>query len=114
MDFNINKIYHNYITKMVVFSIFLYKRNFRQPNVYKTLVLNFLKKRIPWDIDLDIDTGERLEKIDERELFLIQILEDIEIDYLNNVIVTFRTPIKKITIDIDLTKEEKYMKYVFS
>ncbi len=99
---------------MVIFSVFTFKRNFRQPTIYKTLVINFLKKRIPWDIELDINTGERLTKTEERDLFLIQILEDVEIDYLNNVIITFKTPIRKVTIDVDLTKEEKYMKYIFS
>lgn len=114
MEMNINKVYHNYIIKIVIFSIFLYKRNFRQPTLYKTLVNSFLKKRLPWEIDLDIDTGERLTQQQERELFLVQILDDIEIDYLNNVIVTFRTPMKRISFDINLKKEEKYMKYIFS
>jgi hypothetical protein len=114
MELNINKINHVYIIKVVIFAVFLYKRNFRQPNIYTTLVNNFLKKRLPWDINLEIDTGERFTKEEEREIFITHILEDIEIDYLNNVIVSFRTPIKKTTININLKQEEKYMNYIYS
>jgi hypothetical protein len=114
MEANINRLYHNYIIKMVIFTIFLYKRSFKQATLFQTLVTSFLKKRLPWNINLSIDVGERLPKELEREIYIIQILEDIEVDYLNNVVVTFRTPITTVKLNINLKEEEKYMKYIYS
>jgi hypothetical protein len=114
METNINRLYHNYIIKMVIFTIFLYKRNFRQATMFQNLVISFLKKRLPWDINLSIDTSNRLPKEMERQIYIIQLLEDIEIDYLNNVIVSFKTPITNVTLNINLKEEEKYMKYIYS
>ena len=114
MESNINRLYHNYIIRMVIFTIFLYKRNFRQHTLFQNLVIGFLKKRLPWSIDLSIDTSDRLPKEMERQLYIIQLLEDIEIDYLNNVIVSFKTPITNVTLNINLKEEEKYMKYIYS
>lgn len=99
---------------MVIFSVFLYKRHFRQPNLFQNLVIIFLKKRIPWKIDLWVDTSDRVSKELEREIYIIHLLDDIEIDYLNNVIVSFKTPITDVTLNINLKEEEKYMKYIYS
>ena len=35
MKLDINEIYHQYIVKVVIFSVFLYRRQIRQPNVFK-------------------------------------------------------------------------------
>lgn len=94
MKLDINEVYHQYIIKVVIFSLFLYKRQIRQPNVYKMSVISFVKKRLPWKINILIDTGIRLDKDDERDLILNQLLEGIESDYLTKVTVTFNTPLK--------------------
>ena len=70
MKLDINEIYHQYIVKVVIFSVFLYRRQIRQPNVFKLSVLGFTKKRLPWKINLKIDTGLKLDKEDEREILL--------------------------------------------
>ena len=70
MKLEINEIYHNYILKIVIFSLFTYKGLIRQPNVYKQSVLSFTKKRLPWKINLSIDTGLKLGKEDERDILL--------------------------------------------
>jgi hypothetical protein len=114
MKLDINEIYHQYIVKVVIFSVFLYRRQIRQPNIFKLSVLGFTKKRLPWKINLKIDTGLKLDKEDEREILLEEILNGVESDYLSFVTVTFTTPLKETTIEIDLKDEEKYQSFLYN
>jgi hypothetical protein len=114
MKLDINEIYHQYIIKVVIFSVFLYRRQIRQPNVFKLSVLGFTKKRLPWKINLIIDTGIKLDKEDEREILLEEILNGVESDYLSFVTVTFTTPLKETTMEIDLKDEEKYQSFLYN
>ena len=114
MKLDINEIYHQYIVKVVIFSVFLYRRQIRQPNVFKLSVVGFTKKRLPWKINLKIDTGLKLDKEDEREILLEEILNGVESDYLSFVTVTFTTPLKETTIEIDLKDEEKYQSFLYN
>ena len=113
MKLDINKIYHNYIVRIVIFSLFLYKRQIRQPNVFKLSVDSFIKKRLPWKINLIIDTGIKMEKEEEREILLNELLEGVESDWLSTVTVTFTTPLKEITIEVDLKDEGKYQNFLY-
>jgi hypothetical protein len=114
MKLDINEVYHNYIVRVVIFALFTFKRQIRQPNVYKISVITFTIKRLPWKINLVIDTGLKLDKEDEREILLNELLEGIETDYLSTVVVTFVTPLKEVTMSIDLSDEEKYSHYLYS
>ena len=114
MKLDINEVYHNYIVRIVIFALFTFKRQIRQPNVYKISVITFTIKRLPWKINLVIDTGLKLNKEDEREILLNELLEGIETDYLSTVVVTFVTPLKEVTMSIDLSDEEKYSHYLYS
>jgi hypothetical protein len=114
MKLDMNEVYHNYIVRVVIFALFTFKRQIRQPNVYKISVITFTIKRLPWKINLVIDTGLKLNKEDEREILLNEILEGIETDYLSTVVVTFVTPLKEVTMSIDLSDEEKYEHYLYS
>jgi len=114
MKLDINEVYHNYIVRVVIFALFTFKRQIRQPNVYKISVITFTIKRLPWKINLVIDTGLKLDKEDEREILLNELLEGIETDYLSTVVVTFVTPLKEVTMSIDLSDEEKYEHYLYS
>jgi hypothetical protein len=114
MKLDINEVYHNYIVRIVIFALFTFKRQIRQPNVYKISVITFTIKRLPWKINLVIDTGLKLDKEDEREILLNELLEGIETDYLSTVVVTFVTPLKEVTMSIDLSDEEKYEHYLYS
>jgi len=114
MKLDMNEVYHNYIVRVVIFALFTFKRQIRQPNVYKISVITFTIKRLPWKINLVIDTGLKLNKEDEREILLNELLEGIETDYLSTVVVTFVTPLKEVTMSIDLSDEEKYEHYLYS
>lgn len=109
-----NEIYHNYIVRVVIFALFTFKRQIRQPNVYKISVITFTIKRLPWKINLIIDTGMKLDREEEREILLEELLNGVESDYLSTVTVTFTTPLKEITMNIDLSDEKKYEHYLYS
>ena len=113
MKLEISEIYHNYIIRVVIFSIFLYKRMIKTPNAYKLAVNSFIKKRLPWKINLIIDTGIKLDKDDEREILLNELLEGIESDYLSIITIKFTTPLKETTMQIDLKDEKKYSEYLY-
>lgn len=113
MKLDINEVYHNYIVRVVIFSLFTYKRIVRQPGVYKQSVLSFVNKRVAWKINLSIDTGPQMSKDEEREIVLSEILEGVESDHLTTVVVTFTTPLKEITIEVDLRDEDKYQNYLY-
>jgi hypothetical protein len=113
MKLDINEVYHNYIVRVVIFALFTYKRQIRQPNVYKISVMTFAIKRLPWKINLVIDTGLKIDKEDEREILLNELLEGVESDYLTTVTVTFTTPLKEITIEVDLKDEDKYQNFLY-
>ena len=85
MKLDINEVYHNYIVRVVIFSLFTYKRLIRQPGVYKQSVYSFTEKRLPWKINLQLDTGVKMSKGEEREILLNEILEGVESDYLTTV-----------------------------
>ena len=114
MKLDINAVYHNYIVRIVIFALFTFKRQIRQPNIYKISVIKFTIKRLPWKINLVIDTGLKLDKEDEREILLEEILNGVESDYLSIVTVTFSTPLKEVTMNIDLSDERKYEEYLYS
>lgn len=113
MKLDINEVYHNYIVRVVVFAIFTFKRQIRQPNVFKQSVLSFISKRLPWKIGLRIDTGFKLDKEDEREIILEELLNGVETESLTIVTVTFITPLKETTMNIDLKDESKYQEYLY-
>lgn len=113
MKLDINEVYHNYIVRVVIFGLFTYKRLVRQPNVYKQSVLSFINKRVPWKIHLVIDTGIQMSKDEEREILLNELLEGVENDYISLVTVTFTTPLKEITIEVDLKDEVKYQNFLY-
>jgi hypothetical protein len=114
MKLDVNQVYHQYITRIVIFSLFLFKRQLRQPNVYKQSVLSYVNRRLPWKIHLSIDTGEKLDKQSERDILLDELLNGVESDYLTYVTVTYTTPLKETVMEINLRDESKYEKFLYS
>jgi len=114
MKLDINEVYHFYIIKIVIFALFLFKRQIRQPGAYKQSVLAYVAKRLPWKIYLYIDTGQRLPKEEERELLLDELLDGVESDYMSYVIVRFTTPLKHTVLEVCLKDEARYEKFLYS
>ncbi len=115
MKLEINEVYHQYIVRVVIFALFTFKRQIRQPNVYKQSVYSFVEKRLPWKINLLIDTGEKISKEDERDLILEELLNNKKVDFLKYVCVIFTTPLKHdCMMEIDLTDEKKYENFLYS
>ena len=113
MKLEINEIYHHYIVKIVVFSLFLYKVQIRQPNVYKLSVISFVNKRLPWKVNLVIDTGEKMDKKEERDMLLGELLDGVEYNHLSKILVSFTTPLMETTMMVDLKDESKYQQYLY-
>jgi len=113
MKLDVNQVYHQYITRIVIFSLFLFKRQLRQPGVYKQSVLTYVNRRLPWKIHLSIDTGEKLDKQSERDILLDELLNGVESDYLTYVTVTYTTPLKETVMEINLCDESKYEKFIY-
>jgi hypothetical protein len=114
MKLDVNQVNHQYITRMVIFSLFLFKRQLRQPGVYKQSVLTYVNRRLAWKINLSIDTGEKLDKQSERDILLDELLNGVESDYLTYVTVTYTTPLKETVMEINLRDESKYEKFLYS
>lgn len=115
MKLEINEIYHNYILKIVIFSLFTYRGLIRQPNVYKQSVLSFTKKRLPWKINLSILTNnENISKEEGRDLILEELLNDKDNKFLKIVYIKFTTPLKETEMSIDLSNEENYQKFLYT
>lgn len=113
MKLDINEVYHKYIVRVVIFSLFTHKRLVRQPNVFRQSVLSFVNKRVAWKINLSIDTGIQMSKDEEREVLLNELLEGVESNYLSIVTVSFTTPLKETTIEVDLKDEERYQNFLY-
>lgn len=113
MKLDFQEINHNYVTRLVIFSIFLFKEKRREELVYLFFINNFLKKRVG-DIDLRIEVGPKMDLGDQRDKRIESILDNTDVDFLNLVVVHFKTGHKEVTLQIDLNKEDKYDQYLYS
>lgn len=113
MKLDINEVYHQYIIRLIIFALFTYKRQVRQPNIFKHSVMGFVNKRMPWKIHLDIIVERKYPLDKERDILLDDILNGIESDVLPVVTVTFTTPLKEMVMNIDLKDEKKYEQFLY-
>ena len=116
MKLDYQEIHHNYITRLVIFAIFLFKEQRRQENVYRQSVISFIRKRIRYDINLTIEVGPKIALEDQRDLQIESLLNNFdETGFLNLIFVNFNTGLKeKVTLQIDLNEEERYESYLYS
>ena len=105
MKLDYQEINHNYITRLIIFAIFLYKETRKQENVYTHSVRNFIKKRIPYDIDLRIDVGPKMSLDEQRDNAIDLIFGNTDKTILNLVVVQFRTGHKEINLQIESGRE---------
>jgi hypothetical protein len=74
-----------------------------------------VKKRLPWKVNLRIETVEEWSDKDLiRDLLLDEILDDKKTEHIYHVGVSFTTPLKEVLMDIDLSDESKYQRYLYS
>lgn len=79
------------------------------------MIKNFLKKRVHFDIELSIEVGPKMSLEDQREKRIEALFNDeFDSDFLNLVVVQFRTGEKSVTLQIDLNNEDKYEHYLYS
>lgn len=116
MKLDYQEIHHNYITRLVIFAIFIFKEQRRQENVYRQSVISFIRKRIRYDIDLTIEVGPKLALEDQRDLQIESLINNTEESgFLNLVVVEYKTGLKeKVILQINLNEEEKYEYYLYS
>jgi hypothetical protein len=114
LKLDVQQINHNYITRMVIFSIFLFKKYRKEENVYNQMINNFLRRKIGYSIDLKIECGPKFSLEDQRELVIENILNDEDFDHMNLVVAQFKTALKQVNMQVDLNKEEKYEHYLYS
>lgn len=117
MKLDYQEILHNYVTRIVIFGIFLFKEQRKQESVYRESVRNFIKRRLRTDsIELTLEVGPKLSLEDQRDLQIESILNNFdETKFLNLVIVEFKTGYKeRVTLQINLNEEEKYECYLYS
>jgi hypothetical protein len=115
MEDGFNKILHNYMVKLVIFTVFLFKSKRGDEERYLFLITEFIRKRINSDLKIELDVGPKRNIQDERDIYIESILSPTdEIKNLNLILVSFTTNMGKITLQIDLNKEEKYMDYIYS
>lgn len=112
MKLDFQEINHNYITRLVVFSIFLFKEKRRVEPEYFYLINNFLKKRVG-DIGLHIEVGPKMDLEDQRDKRIESLLDDTDSDFLNLVVVQFKTGLKEVVLQINLNHEDRYESYLY-
>lgn len=112
MKLDINEINHNYIKRIVIFSLFLYKNYIRKPNVYVYNVNNFVKNKLGADLNIKIDY-ETKSLEEEREIMLNNLLNDEKTDYQSIIHVSFNTSTRYVTMDINIKDVEKYSNYLY-
>ncbi len=113
MKLDISEVNHQYITRVIIFALFTFKGRVRQKGIYTLSVNTFIKRRLPWKVNLSIDFGIEVDKDEEREIMLAKVLDNIDSDYMTTIKVSFTTPSKNVTMEIDLSDEEKYEKYLY-
>ncbi len=113
MKLDVQLINHNYITRMVIFSIFLFKEYRNRESLYTQTINGFLKRKIGYSIDLSVECGPKITIDEKRDLLLENILNDENNDYMNLVVVSFKTALKEVNMQIDLNKEHNYEDYLY-
>lgn len=109
MDLDIQLINHNYIQRILIFSVFLYKRFKGQPEIYNHYINGFLEKKLLFKVDYNIIIPP-LSLEDRREIALGSLLDGDEHPYI--ITIHFKTGYQPTTINIDLNNEEEYEKYL--
>lgn len=115
MKIDYQELNHNYITRLVIFAVFLFKEQRKQENVYLQSIIRFIKQRIKFDLDISLEVGPKLSLEDQRDAQIETLFNNSEESkFLNLVLVHFKTGFKEVSIQINLDDEERYENYLYS
>ena len=99
---------------MVVFSIFLFKKYRKDELVFSQIVNSFLKKKVHKQLQVHLECGPKLAIQDSRDSLIENLLNEDDFDHMNLVVANFKTPLKEMSLQVDLNQEEKYNSYLYS
>jgi hypothetical protein len=111
---DVQKINHNYVTRLVIFSIFLFKNYRKEEKVYHQMIVNFLRRKVGYKIDLEIQVGPKYTLQEQRDNIIESIINNEDVSNLNLVVANYKTGLKEVSIQIDLNEEDKYEEYLYS
>lgn len=114
MEIDFQKIKHNYIKRVVIYAIFLYRNQSRNQDVYKKLITEFCKKRTGLE-NVEIEVGPKMNLADQRNDILRAIFQDDEssdVKPMSRVLVKFKTGFKTEELQVNLNDSEKYMLFL--
>lgn len=114
MKLDVQKINHNYVTRMIIFAVFLFKNYRKDERTYQKNIQNFLRRKIGYNTNLQIQVGPKFSVEDHRHSVIDGLLNDQEIFQLNLVVVTFKTAHKQTSFQINLNEEDKYEDYLYA
>lgn len=112
MKLDVQLLSHNYITRMIIFSVFLYKKYRNDENIYEKAINNFLKRK-KININVEVEVGPKYSIEEQRESILEKLFNNDEIDRLNLIVVKYKTPIKEVNMQINISREDKYEDYLY-
>lgn len=98
--------------RIVIFSIFLYKGDISNRELYDRKVQRFLKSKIPSILSTFKISFPLISKEDRRLMSIDKILYDDK-NLLDLIVVTFSTPLKSVNLQIDLSDEDKWEIFLY-
>jgi len=117
MKIDVNEINQNYIIRLVILALFMYKDMRNQEDQYQEYVRSFVEKRLQYSTNIILDVGPKMCKKESRDLIISDILDEVDDDDrgVNNLVVAvFKAGVEEINLQINLNQEEKYESYLYS
>ncbi len=110
---DIQTINLNYIVRIIILSLFIFKSDKLNLDLYESKVKKFLNKRAS-NIYFKISNFSDIPTSDKREMKIDSILDsDPRSDLSNLIVVNIKTALKEVYIQIDLGNEEKYNLFLY-
>ena len=78
------------------------------------MINNFLRRKVGYQIHLKIEVGPKMSLQDQRDLVIDSLINDDDLNFMNLVVVEFKTGFKSVNLQIDLNEEDKYEQYLYS
>jgi hypothetical protein len=99
---------------MLIFAVFLFRNYRKDENAYYQMILNFVRRKVGYNIELKIEVGPKLSLEDQRESVIDNLLNDDKVDIMNLVVLKFKTGDKEANIQVNLNDENKYEEYLYA